>query len=261
MTHRGGIGRFQRTILWIAGALLLLFFSDIFSWVASYVIAPVSRVGTWIGASSPSPAIPRRELELRLVELEKQNQDLAARSVRVQALEQDYRVLQDTIGFVERQSYRAVYARVISRSFDVSHRTVLLDRGSDDGVMVGAPVVLSGGVLLGKISDVSSQRSVLRLLSDPTSRVGARLLSLSRTVGLVQGTSGAQLLMDYVPHELTVVGGDVVSTSGLEAGVPSGLLIGTVHTVIADPNKPFQQVYVEPFQDEEGLRMVSILQL
>jgi cell shape-determining protein MreC len=85
------------------------------------------------------------------------------------------------------------------------------------------------------------------------------LLNEGRTIGIAQGTRGRLINLSFIPHGEQVEVNDLVVTSGLEDGVPSGLLIGIVNTVETDPNLPFQEAVVEPLIDIGRYRIVSVL--
>ena len=53
--------------------------------------------------------------------------------------------------------------------------------------------------------------------------------------------------------------GDVVVTSGLEEGMPRGLLIGTVEAVEKEAHQPFQTAVIKPFISFSKITLASIL--
>jgi rod shape-determining protein MreC len=118
-------------------------------------------------------------------------------------------------------SERAVLARVIGRDVLLTH-TLILDRGSHDGVRLDSPV-LAGGGLLGRIDRVLGRTSRVQLLSHPAAAAAARLAG-QPIEGLLMGGDPPKLtgLPPYTPVAPSI---PVVST-GSEGIYPPGLLIG-----------------------------------
>jgi len=85
------------------------------------------------------------------------------------------------------------------------------------------------------------------------------LLNGTRTIGVANGISGALLALRYIPQDERIETNDIVVTSGLEASVPSGLIVGIVNSVTTDATAPFQSAILEPIGDARRLAFVSIL--
>ena len=74
--------------------------------------------------------------------------------------------------------------------------TIDIDKGSDDGIKVGMPVV-NGAGLVGRIVQVTPDRSTVQLITDPDFRVGVRLLGSDLATGTAHGRGqGDDLLVD-----------------------------------------------------------------
>ena len=115
---------------------------------------------------------------------------------------------------------------------DISKKsTLLLDRGEEQGVVVGMPV-LFGNYLLGKIIQVRTGESEVRLLTDPNFRVFALDQdSPNRARGVVRGYLPGRLRMERILPEERVSSGDQIITSGEGGEFPPGLLLGRVERV------------------------------
>ena len=167
--------------------------------------------------------------------------------------------------------YETTPARVIVRNTsDVTQQTVILNKGSHDGLVVGEVVVDAGGALVGRISTVDATVSEVVLVSDPNAIVVGEEAKSGAT-GTVRGSIAGELSMEYVDvtTPLTVgqpvvtageelAGGSVVASAspGSSAGTatgftarspyPPGLLIGTITAVKADPNAVVQSATIHP---------------
>lgn len=166
-----------------------------------------------------------QELQQRLVELESQN-----RSLR-QIVAGDGQPLAE-----------GTPAAVIGRSAGDWWQQIVISRGERDDVTPGDVVTGPGG-LIGRVVAVSPSSSRVLLVSDPTSRVGARV-SRSRATGYIRGTMGQQVVMEFFDKIPDVKVGDVVVTSAYSKLFPQDLPIGRV--VDLDLSKsPAPEVTVE----------------
>ena len=159
-------------------------------------------------------------------------------------------------------SYRPLTTRVIGRSPTVWYSTVTVDRGSGDGVRVDQPVV-DGDGLVGKVTFVTPDSSVITLITDHTSGVSARI-SQGGAVGVVQPAVGNpnDLLLQYLQQGANVRPGDNVVTAGTTSGrldsvFPPGIPIGQVSRV--DQNDLFKGVHIRPFASLQTLDYVQVL--
>lgn len=152
------------------------------------------------------------ELEQRLVELESQN-----------------RQLQELLGYVEKKPSQGTVAPVIGRSADHWWQQVILGRGKQDGIQVGAIVSGEGGIV-GRVVQVTPNTSRVLLISDPTSQLGVTV-SRSRNMGYIRGQAANRVIMEFFDKVPDVRPGDVVSTSSYSQLFPAGLPVGIVESV------------------------------
>lgn len=152
------------------------------------------------------------ELEQRLVELESQN-----------------RQLQDLLGYVEKHPSGGMVAPVIGRSADHWWQQVILGRGSQDGIEIGAIVSGEGGIV-GRVVHLTPNTSRVLLISDPTSQLGVTI-SRSRNMGYIRGQAANRVIMEFFDKVPDVRPGDVVSTSSYSQLFPAGLPVGIVESV------------------------------
>lgn len=154
-------------------------------------------------------------------------------------------------------NYQLLAAEVIGRDPSNYLQYLTIDRGAEDGLRRGMPVLSDAG-LVGRISQVSRNAAQVMLLTDPSSSVSA-LIQRSRATGMVQGQLGAELVMRYIPQTETVVVGDVVLTSGLGGAFPKRLVIGQITDVRRDDVEMFQEATIAPAVDLHDLESVLVL--
>jgi rod shape-determining protein MreC len=167
--------------------------------------------------------------------------------------------LKEALGYRDRFDDVLLAARVISSAHDPIDTSLLIDRGSDDGVREGQPVIVGEGILLGKVTDVGAHTARVRLLTDSRSAVAVAVQNASGTLGVLQGDRGLSLRIGLIPQSTVLTPGDVVITSGLEPGIRRGLVIGTIDSVERDTQDPFQNASVVPFADTQHPSFVQIL--
>lgn len=150
-------------------------------------------------------------------------------------------------------------ARVVTGSPSNFESTVQIDKGSDDGIVVG-DAVIDGDGLVGRIIESSSTRSTILLLSDSSSGVGVRN-SRSSIVGIAQGvTSNDKLKLNFIDPDADIKTDDLLVTSGLQNGrFPANIPVGKVTTVKKDTNGLSSNVVITPLVNLTQVSVVSVL--
>lgn len=192
-------------------------------------------------------------------ELRKENEALTAENARLTDAEQELRDLQafiDLRGIREGDAFvRAdVFATEPSNALEV----IAIDRGSNDSIAEHMLVLSPQGSVIGTISRVFDDAAWVTLLTDQTSAISA-LIQESRAQGIIVGSAGGTLNMEFVEETADVKEGDLVLTSGVGGRHPAGELIGRVIDVERAPQQLFQGVDVEPLADLARLESVLVL--
>jgi rod shape-determining protein MreC len=221
-------------------------------------LAPLARLRPQAppGAPAAGSAERIRSLEVMVEELRAENRSLKEfRSLR---LEESVR------------GVRAIQAGVLMRDPKWPHRlSLLLDRGSADGLKRGFPVVV-GWSLAGFVVEAGARTSLVQLLDDPARRGSDALLSVGVKVLRPGGTrsfegalSGERRGVLKVKHLAagSVARGDIVTTSAADPSVPAGLLVGVVSSVEEDRQLGLATAFVTPSADLASVRTVVVLVL
>src|SRR6478609_4609305 len=188
-------------------------------------------------------------------ELQDKIQQLQLDQVRLRQDAEQARRLQTLLGFKEQFIDQTVAAQVIGSSGSEQSRTVYLDKGSNDGIKQGMPVISAEGVV-GKIIQVLPSSSQVLLISDQTSGVGT-ILEQSRLQGVLKGKASGEIVLDKVMAEEDVKLGERVLTSGGDQIFPKGLLVGNVGEV--KRGGEFLQVTVKPATPLNHLEEVLVI--
>ncbi|MCH7866711.1 MAG: rod shape-determining protein MreC [Myxococcales bacterium] len=148
-------------------------------------------------------------------------------------------------------------AQVVGLDISLWFRTVVVDRGRNDGVNAGNPIITNNGVA-GLVTAASSHVAKVMLLLDRQSAVDG-VVQRSRTRGVVHGTGAGKLEFEFVAREGDILPGDIVLTSGLDAVYPKGLRIGSVSEIRDRGSDLIQVAILTPAVDFERLEQVFVM--
>ncbi len=146
-------------------------------------------------------------------------------------------------------------ANVIAAGAGSNAKTVLVNRGSAEGVMRGMAVVNPDGIV-GKVIAAYPTASEVLLITDPEFAAGV-VSQKSMSRGTLKGQGTPMCKVDYVPFEDKIEGGEWFYTSGDDRIFPRGFAVGVAKVV--RPGTPFKDIQVEPSGLQHGVEDVLIL--
>jgi len=167
--------------------------------------------------------------------------------------------LRTQLKFKEESQQNLLGANILGKNLDPLEKAIIVNQGTRAGVRIGDPVISGPGVLVGKIVRSEEETSIVRLINDQQSKVGATLINHDASLGLIEGGFGLSIQLNYIPQNETINVGDLVVTSGLEKNIPAGLLIGTIEAVEKEAYQPFQKAIITPALNLDKIKQVSIL--
>ena len=230
---------------------------------AATVFGPVRDAGAWVGR----PFADAWNGVFGYNELQDENEALRA---RIEELEGQRAQSEDAVRQLEEldelndlqrwTSIPTVVSRVTGGSPSNFQHTVEIDKGTDDGLAEGMPVVTGAG-LVGRLVQVSSNRSVVQLVTDPDWSFGVRLARSGR-VGVAHGTGeGRPLVIDQgVERQVDVNVREAVTTSGFGDSIfPPDIPIGRVGELGIAPDQLSQVITVDLLAELDDLSYVSVL--
>jgi rod shape-determining protein MreC len=198
----------------------------------------------------------------RAADAEKRNQALALRVQELQheAVENDR--LRRLLALAEAAPARTYTgARVIGvRAEPSGLQLVTLDKGSDDGLSRGMPVITAEGVL-GRIHSTGGGNADVLLAIDRNSSIAVRV-ERTRARANVRGLGHPGLArLDHAVRSEDVIEGDLLVTSGTDAVFPAGLPVGRVTRLQRAAHGLFLEgsviLSVDPTRAEEALVITS----
>lgn len=250
-------------ILVVAG-ILALALSGYLTPLTEISLRPFVDVQAWIytrfQAISDFLSAPRDVAELR-----QRNNDLEAEVARLQAqiieLQQqntEIQILSALLDFARANpSYDYLAANVIGRDPSPFLHYIIINRGSDEGLRRGMPVVTNQG-LIGRVSAVTAGAARVQLITDPSSVVNVRIQGTDDEA-VLEGSLTGEISLNLIPQETDLQTGGLVLTSGLGGNYPPNILIGQITSVRSRSFDLFQRASVQPSVDFSSLEIVLII--
>ena len=190
--------------------------------------------------------------------LEAENSRLQGQVIQLQQELKDTEVLYALLKFMRaRPNDTYIAASVIGRDPSPFLRYIMINKGSDDGLSHGMPVVTSEG-LVGRVDAVIANAARVQLINDPGSAVNV-MVSSTRTEAILSGSVSGDIQLEMVPLETTLKPGEVILTSALGGSYPAGLLVGQVSGIRRLETELFQTASIQPAVDFANLRAVLVV--
>lgn len=219
--------------------------------LATLFLAPFISVQQWVFESSD--AFPRYV------------QDRAALVAEIQTLQQALAEQQVTVGVIRslqadnialRQLLHAtttdrIAAQVTTRPDSLPYDVLLIDRGSESGLVVGAPVYYGLAHVIGTVAHVFPHSALVTLITSPN--VASTVYVLGPNIYTTAVGQGGGVLRVSVPQGVPLASGDPLLLPSIAGGV-----LGEVFHVESIPSEPNQFGYVRLPEAIQSLRFVSV---
>jgi rod shape-determining protein MreC len=230
------------------------FFEDPLTTVMGWT---TTRVDTLIETFAGPEDLQAAQAEIE--QLRVQVQALQRENEELREIEGEFQLMQDLFNRArESPEFRRLTASVIGYDTSPLFRSIILDKGTEDGVFVGMPVESARG-LVGQVFRTTNHSAMVILITDNISSIPARLGD-SRATGIVRGGGlGGVMAMDWLDLEAQINIGEVVYTSGLGGRFPEDITIGRVTDLERREADLFQRAVVQPAVDFDSLEMVFVI--
>lgn len=153
---------------------------------------------------------------------------------------------------------RKMIAEVMAVDTTPYRHQIMIDKGADEGVYVGQPVINDQGIV-GQVIYVSAQNSRVLLLTDGNSAVPVQVIRNDIRV-IASGTGQVdQIKLEHIPTSTDIRQGDVLVTSGLGGVYPEGYPVAKVISVNRDTKREFADISARPVVDFERLRYLLLV--
>lgn len=262
-----------KLITFFVATLVLLVFFHAVGWLSPvermfyFVLNPAATRLQSISAGfneKYSNSVRQGDLAAQISNLQTKVEQLTVQNANLQNLQDENAVLRGQLKFLNSsQIKKYVLANVISREMlsgpEENQGDLVIDKGSDNGIISGLVVLDETGAVIGKVSSVEEKISRVTLVTNSACKMAATLQDIDRTIGVTEGNLGLTVNMNFIPQVEKASVGDLAVTSGLEANIPRGLLIGQVAEVDKGNNNIWQSVNIQPAANLDNLTIVSVL--
>ncbi len=251
-------------IVVVVSGLLFLALSGYLTPIFNLSLNPLISLQSWLSVRYLSArdflTTPREVTQLR-----EQNASLESQvtQLQTQLIEMEERLGEAQVCFAllefgrTNPQYDYTAATVIGREISPFLQYIIIDKGTQDGIRYGMPVVTQQG-LVGRIDAVIANAARVKLITDSTSLVNVRLQSADIEAQLLGSLTG-DLSLDMIPLEENIEPGDVVLTSGLGGNYPPNIFVGQVLSTQRRDNALFQTASVQPIVDFANINAVLVV--
>lgn len=161
------------------------------------------------------------------------------------------------LNFKRRESLDFVGADVISKGVTANMSSIIINRGSNDGVSKNLPVLSSNGVI-GKITAVSSSSSEVQLISDVNFRLSVKIAP-DEVVGIMRWIREDICEIAELKKISDIEIGDIVLTSNLSIYFPPNLPVGEVVSIFEKSDSSNRIVTMKLFSDLSTINQLFVL--
>ena len=229
----------------------------------STVISPVENLFTKVFSPVGNFASDVRNFgqsKKQITELNKQIDLLKAKQVLDEDMVSQLNQLRNVLDLAGSGGYQVVAARVINRgSTETFKETLTIDVGSRSGITKNMTVISESG-LVGVVKSVTSNSSIVLLMSDPTFKVGVRIAG-TQSIGVVSGQGGSTYLLQLLDATGEIKEGDALVARGSAGDRPfvPGVPVGIVTTVSSNASSITQNADVESSANLEKISVVAVV--
>lgn len=196
-----------------------------------------------------------KQLRKRIDGLVEENTRLQAEQFELNRLRELYQLDQDY------QQYEKIGARVIAKDSGTWFQVFRINKGSADGVRVDANV-LSGGGLVGIVTDVGANYATVRSIIDDVSRVSVMAQQSGDTCfaeGDLTLFSEGRLRLSKITKDGDIKDGDRIVTSNVSSKYLPGILVGYATDIVTDETRLTKSGYLIPAAQFNNLQEVLVI--
>ena len=198
-----------------------------------------------------------RKLAQENEELRHKNNEFIRAAAALDDLKNENEFLRKALNIIPKINRDTAYGNVFNLSLAPGGYSMLINKGTDDGIEENAAVITEEGILVGQVRQVFKNFSKILFIADPNFKINAKVAG-SDTVGIARGALKDGLLFDLIVQGDQIKEGDLIVSSGNDL-MPSALNIGTVSLVEVNETKIFKKVKIMPAVNKIKLGRVLII--
>ena len=148
--------------------------------------------------------------------------------------------------------------RIIGKDPSNYGKYIIIDLGAKNGIEKNQAVIVSGGILIGKIIEVFDNSSKVMLITSSDSSINS-ITQTTRANGAVKGKYATGVKLEMINQNEELIPGDLVITSGLESKIPKGLIIGKISNIEESANEVFKTAHLDLFVNFNRIEEIFII--
>jgi rod shape-determining protein MreC len=180
---------------------------------------------------------------------------LAFENARLKSAQDENAALRRALNFQQQSTFSVLPVETLSADPTGFSQTIVINKGTDDGIRINQPIVAQPGLLVGKVTKLYPNSAEVTLITDPAIVINGEVVE-SSAKALIKGEHGLGLSLDLVTQNELIKTGDKVITSGLSGDFPRGLLIGSISAIRSTSTDLFQKAFVSPAADLRNTRFL-----
>jgi rod shape-determining protein MreC len=223
------------------------------------IFSPVPKFVNWLGGAIQDMHhgyVDMRRAVNENVELRRKVAALTTENLKLRQSEGDLRRLRSLLAYAEQFDMQTSMAQTIMLDTAGRFKSIIIDRGSADGVQVNDVIANANG-LIGRVVLTTRDLAKVQLVTDNNCSVGA-LVERTRRQGVVRGNGGTVVQIFDIPALADVQAGDRVLTAGIDGIYPRGIPIGVITR--SEPGQSlFKTITVKPAVDFGTIEEVIVI--
>lgn len=200
-------------------------------------------------------AVENEALRSELSQIQEENRDAASIKRENDRLRELLKLLE------EHQDYETVDAYIITRDSNDWSYSFTVNRGADAGIREGMCAITESGAVVGVVTQVGSNYSIIKSVLDSSLQISATIASSGHS-GMVSGAYATgqegMLRMDYLSSAAVIRNNDQVVTAGSTV-YPRNLLLGYIVDAAINDNGIAKHAILKPAADVSSLEQVFII--
>ena len=190
------------------------------------------------------------------VDFDRENERLKSEIVRLRRKTEEMNELRKALDLDLHQDYNLTKSRVIGKSTESD--SLIISKGSEDGIREGMPVVGSTRSLIGEISSVLKSHSYVKLITHEESGFDGRVQGKEDSLGVIE-RNGDTLKLGMVDRSADLEEGDMVVTHPGGGIYPGGIFVGEINEVVRDDAETFQSAVIKPAFNPNEFQILFII--
>ena len=233
--------------------------------VITTIMAPIQYAASSVGFQFRKVGLSTGELMTAYRDnqaLRKENEELRQNNLNTSEVLAENLRLRTMLDYKKvANQFDFVAAAVVGRDLGTWNGTIIINRGTADGISKDMAVVTPQG-LVGSVVNVYTNVAKVQLILDSRSAVGTLVQRPeSRVAAIVEGSTSSPLMprMVNIARDADIIKSDKLITSGFGGIYPKGLLIGEVVDIVNEEGGLLKYASIKPAVDFDRLEEVLVI--